>query len=68
VITEPAVFRGLSQVLSTALVNEDDQRDLFGMRLVLETGQAELVFLHNADDDVKTLRDSVEKEEKIYKC
>lgn len=64
VIAEPDVFGGCSQILDTAFLNEKTQRDLCEMRLMLELGLADLLFLRKTDKDLNALENIVNREEK----
>ena len=64
VMAEPDVFGGCKQVLDTDLLNEETQQDLFEMRLVLELGLADLLFLRKTDKDLEALEGIVNKGEK----
>ena len=64
VIAEPDVFGGCSQILDTAFLNEKTQRDLCEMRLTLELGLADLVFLRKTENDLTVLENIVNREEK----
>jgi len=63
VIAEPDVFGGCSQILDTAFLNEKTQRDLCEMRLTLELGLADLVFLRKTENDLNALENIVNREE-----
>jgi len=63
VIAEPDVFAGCSQILDAAFLNERTQRDLCEMRLTLELGMADLLFLRKTDKDLNALEDIVNREE-----
>ncbi len=64
VIAEPDLFGGCSQILDAAFLNEKTQRDLGEMRLTLELGLADLLFLHKTDKDLNELENIVNREEK----
>ena len=64
VIAEPDVFGGCSQILDAAFLNEKTQRDLCEMRLTLELGLADLLFLRKTDIDMNALENIVNREEK----
>jgi len=64
VIAEPDVFGGCSQILDAAFLNEKTQRDLCEMRLTLELGLADLLFLRKTDIDMNALENIVNHEEK----
>jgi len=63
VIAEPDVFGGCSQILDAAFLNEKTQRDLCEMRLTLELGLADLLFLRKTDKDLNALENIVNREE-----
>jgi len=64
VIAEPDLFGGCSQILDAAFLNEKTQRDLCEMRLTLELGLADLLFLRKTDKDLNELENIVNREEK----
>ena len=64
VIAEPDVFGGCSQILDAAFLNEKTQRDLCEMRLTLELGLADLLFLRKTENDLTVLENIVNREEK----
>lgn len=64
IVAEPDVFGGCRQVLDSAFLNENTQRDLGEMRLALELGMADLLFLRKTDDDLASLAALVKREEK----
>ncbi len=63
VIAEPDVFGGCTQILDAAFLNEKTQRDLCEMRLTLELGLADLLFLRKTDKDLNALENIVNREE-----
>jgi DNA-binding FadR family transcriptional regulator len=64
VIAEPDVFGGCSQILDVAFLNEKTQRSLCEMRLTLELGLADPLFLRKTEDDLNALEKIVDREEK----
>ncbi|MBN1901185.1 FadR family transcriptional regulator [Candidatus Sumerlaeota bacterium] len=64
IVAEPDVFSSCGRALDTALLNKSAQEDLFEMRLILELGFADLLFLRKTDADLEFLEKIVEKEEK----
>ena len=63
VIAEPDVFGGCRQILDAAFLNEKTQRDLCEMRLTLELGLADLLFLRKTENDLDALEKIVNREE-----
>lgn len=61
ILTRPDIFSGLERVLDPHLLGEDTVRDIFGMRLVIEMGIAELLFMHKTDEDIEMLEEIVKK-------
>ena len=66
VVAEPDVFGGCKQILDTAFLNEKTQRDLYEMRLTLELGFSDLLFLRKTDKDLDELESIVNREEKAH--
>lgn len=64
VLTKPDIFSGLERVLEPALLGDDTLRDIFGMRLVIEMGIAELLFMHKTKTDIEAL-EQIAKKKKI---
>ena len=56
VIAEPDVFGGCSQVIDPSFLTDETQRHLFEMRLMLELGLADMLFLRKTGDDIQALR------------
>lgn len=61
VLTTPDIFSGLERVLDPHLLGEDTIKDIFGLRLVIEMGMAELLFMHKTPGDVAVLEELVKK-------
>lgn len=59
VLTTPDIFSGLERVLDPNLLGEDTLKDIFGMRLVIEMGLAELLFMHKTKEDIAALEEMV---------
>ena len=64
VIAEPDVFGGCTQIIDAAFLNEKTQRDLCEMRLTLELGLADLLFLRKTNADLNALEKIVRREER----
>lgn len=63
ILTTPDIFSGLERVLDPHLLGEDTIKDIFGLRLVIEMGMADLLFMHKTDEDVAVLEQMVKKKE-----
>lgn len=61
VLTEPDIFGGCSQILDAAFLNAKTQENLFEIRLMLEIGLADILFLRKNDKGLAMLRNIVEK-------
>lgn len=61
ILTAPDIFNGLERVLDPNLLGEDTIKDIFGMRLVIEMGMAELLFMHKTPEDIAVLEQIVKK-------
>lgn len=63
VISRPDVLNNMQRILDTQLLDGDTMKDIFEMRLVLEIGIADLLFLRKTQESIDTLQEVVEKEE-----
>ena len=64
IIAEPDVFGGCKQIMDSAFLNDKTQRNLYEMRLTLELGFSDLLFLRKTDKDLDELENIVNLEEK----
>jgi len=63
VIAEPDVFGGCKNVLDAAFLTEQTQQNLYEMRLALELGISDFLFLRKTDQDLVELEEIVERGE-----
>lgn len=64
VITHPDILYNMERVIDLKLLDKGTLKDIFELRLVLEIGIADLLFLRKTDSDLKILEEIVEKDEK----
>lgn len=64
VITTPDVFNNMERVLNPQLLDEETMNEIFEMRLVVEVGLGDVLFLRNHNADFTRLEKIIEKEEK----
>lgn len=64
VITHPDILYNMERVIDLQLLDKGTLKDIFELRLVLEIGIADLLFLRKTDSDLKILEEIVEKDEK----
>jgi DNA-binding FadR family transcriptional regulator len=64
VITRPDVLINMQRVLDTQLLDGDTMKDIFEMRLVIEMGIIDLLFLRKTPESIEKLEEIVRKEEK----
>ncbi len=64
VIAEPDVFGGCKQIMDAAFLNEQTQQNLCEMRLTLELGFSDLLFLRKTDKDLDELENIVNRQAK----
>jgi DNA-binding FadR family transcriptional regulator len=64
VITHPDILYNMERVMDLKLLDSGTMKDIFELRLVLEVGIADLLFLRKTDEDIKMLEEIVEKDEK----
>ena len=64
VISNPDIVGTFEKVLNPAIMNESTLHDLFELRLVLETGIADLLYMRKTAEDVDELEEIAEREVK----
>jgi DNA-binding FadR family transcriptional regulator len=64
IITHPDILYNMERVMDLRLLDRGTMKDIFELRLVLEIGIADLLFLRKTDTDLKILEEIVEKDEK----
>lgn len=64
VLTEPDLLNSLERVLDPKLLGSNSIRDLFSLRLVMEVGMSDLLFMNRTAEDLKFLQKVVLDEEK----
>ncbi len=62
VMTEPDVLQNMNVVMNPRLLNQETMQDFFELRLVIEMGIVDLLFVRKSDDSIKKLEEIVEKE------
>lgn len=63
IITRPDILNNMQRVLESQLLDGNTMKDIFEMRLVLEMGLADLLFLRKTPESIAKLEDIVRKEE-----
>jgi GntR family transcriptional repressor for pyruvate dehydrogenase complex len=63
VITRPDVFNNMERILETNLLSGDIMKEIFEMRLVLEIGIGDIVFIKKTQESLNKLEEIVKKEE-----
>ena len=63
VLTKPDILGAFEKVLDPLIIDKDTLQDIFELRLVLEMGLADLLFLRKTDKDVEEL-EAIAKAEK----
>ncbi|HEX7757285.1 MAG TPA: GntR family transcriptional regulator [Niabella sp.] len=63
-IARPDVFNIVGHILTPQLLDEDTLNEIFEMRLVIEVGLGDLLFLRRHNIDFKKLNDIIKKEQK----
>jgi DNA-binding FadR family transcriptional regulator len=64
IITQPDILHNMQRVIDLKLLDHSTLKDIFELRLVVEIGIADLLFLRKTDSDLKNLEEIVEKDEK----
>ena len=63
VLVSPKIFVVLKVIIASGLLDNDTQRDLYELRLMLEIGMADFITSKCTDDDIQNLIEIVKKEE-----
>ena len=63
VLVSPKIFGVLKVIIASGLLDNDTQRDLYELRLMLEIGMADFVTSKCTDNDIQNLLEIVRKEE-----
>jgi DNA-binding FadR family transcriptional regulator len=64
IMTHPDILYNMKRVIDLRLLNAATLKDIFELRLVLEIGIADLLFLKKTDLDLQKLEEIVEKDER----
>lgn len=62
VMTEPDVLQNMNVVMNPRLLNQDTMQDFFELRLVIEMGIVDILYVRKTDESIKKLEEIVEKE------
>lgn len=62
VITSPDIFGNLTKNIHPQILSKETLKDMFELRLVLEIGMADILFRRATAQDIKDLKEIVEKE------
>lgn len=62
VLSAPDILGSFERVLNPQLMDDDTMKDIFELRLVLELGMAELLYLRKTDQDIAELEQIVKKD------
>jgi len=63
VLKSPDFFGGMQVIINSGTLQDNALRDLFELRLMLEIGMADFIFMRKTDSDLKTLQEIVDKDE-----
>jgi GntR family transcriptional regulator, transcriptional repressor for pyruvate dehydrogenase complex len=64
IITRPDVLENMQRVMHPSLLDGETMKEIFEMRLVIEIGLADILFVRKTDVSLAKLEEIVEKEEK----
>lgn len=62
-ITQPDFLQNMNRVLNPRLLNEETMQDFFELRLVIEIGIVDLLYIRKTDEDLRNLEIIIDKEE-----
>lgn len=62
VLAQPDILGAFERVLDPLIIDQDTLQDIFELRLVLETGLADLIYIHKTKEDIDELEAIARKE------
>ena len=65
VLSAPDILGSFERVLNPQLMDENTMKDIFELRLVLELGMADLLYLRKTDKDIAELEQIVKKDKNV---
>ena len=63
VLKSPDFFGGMQTIINSGTLQENALRDLFELRLMLEIGMADFIFMRKTEEDLDVLQTIVDKDE-----
>lgn len=66
ILKSPDFFGGMRTIIDSGTLEKETLKDLFELRLMLEIGMADFIFDRKTDDDIKLLREIVEREKNTH--
>ncbi|GAA5221492.1 FadR/GntR family transcriptional regulator [Membranihabitans marinus] len=66
IMARPDILGGLERVLNPFILGKDTLKDIFEMRLILEIGMAEFLFLRKTDKDIEELEVIIKNQSSIH--
>lgn len=63
ILAVPNIMSGLDRMLEPNWLNDSLKGELFELRLILEIGLADLIFMRKSDNDIETLEKIIQREE-----
>ncbi len=65
IMARPDILKGLEKVLNPFILGQDTLKEIFEMRLILEMGMAEFLFIEKRQEDIKELESIVDQQKSI---
>jgi len=62
VLTSPNIFYGIKTILTSGTLDRDALKDLYEVRLMLEIGMADFLFMHREERYLKALQEVIDEE------
>lgn len=63
VVIMPEIFGVLKLIVESGILNRESLQELYQLRLMLEIGMSDFIFLNKTEEDIAALQDIVEREE-----
>lgn len=66
ILAQPDILSGLERMMQPHMLGADTRKEIFELRLVLEVGQAALLFARKTEEGIAKLQDIVHRESQVH--
>jgi GntR family transcriptional regulator, transcriptional repressor for pyruvate dehydrogenase complex len=65
ILSEPDILGGIDRVLDPRIISHDRLMDILGIRVTIEIGMADFLFINSKENDIKELEEIVSREKAL---